>query len=83
MVEVRGVEPLSENPFMQLSPGADPVQISLCRGTGTNRDIGSHFVLDRFNGERPMQVHHLHDASAETVVLLRETGGAMGRITAN
>jgi len=68
---------------MQLSPGAVTVQISSRRGTGTNRDTSSHFVLDRFNGETPMQVHHLHDASAETVVLLRETGGAMGRVTAN
>ena len=58
LVEARGVEPLSENPSIQLSPGA------LCRlefpavSAGTQAlTLGSHFMRDPFNGERRMHVH--------------------------
>ena len=58
LVEARGVEPLSENPSIQLSPGA------LCRlefpavSAGTQAlTLGSHFMRDPFNGEKRMHVH--------------------------
>ncbi len=50
LVEVRGIEPLSENQFTQLSPGAGPDQISPTASSGTSLTPSSHFVHDRFNG---------------------------------
>ncbi len=62
LVEVRGIEPLSENRSARLSPGAEPDHISPVSSSGTNWKQGSHFVHDRFNGEPPMHVHHSNDA---------------------
>ena len=66
LVEARGVEPLSENPSIQLSPGA------LCHlnfpsvNAGTQALIlGSHFMRDLFNGERQMHVHRYMTLSPE------------------
>ena len=58
VVEMRGVEPLSENLSTQLSTGVFPALISRCRRPGTNSGSGSHFVHDRFNGELPVHGHH-------------------------
>ena len=57
MVEMRGVEPLSENRSMRLSPGAASDHISLGTTSGARSDTGSHFVRDRLNGEPPMHGH--------------------------
>ena len=57
LVEMRGVEPLSENRSMRLSPGASSDQISLWTISDAKSDTGSHFVRDRFNGEPPMHGH--------------------------
>ena len=57
VVEMRGVEPLSENRSMRLSPGAASDQISLWTISDAKSDTGSHFVRDRFNGEPPMHGH--------------------------
>ena len=66
LVEARGVEPLSENPSIQLSPGA------LCHlnfpsvNAGTQAlTLGSHFMRDLFNGERQMHVHRYMTLSPE------------------
>ena len=58
LVEARGVEPLSENPSIWLSPGA----LCLLEFPSTTADIqavilGSHFMRDPFNGETRMHVH--------------------------
>ena len=59
MVELRGVEPLSENLLIQLSPGAEcllklfPQRADIQARQGSNR-----FVRDRLNGKSPMHVHH-------------------------
>jgi len=57
-VEARGVEPLSENPSIQLSPGA----FYLLNFPSTTADkqaeiSGSHFMRDPFNGETRIHVH--------------------------
>ena len=57
LVEMRGVEPLSENRSMRLSPGASPDQISLGTTSDARSDTGSHFLRDRLNGEPPMHGH--------------------------
>ena len=58
MVEMRGVEPLSENPSTRLSTGVVPDQISRCQRPGTNSGNGSHLMHDRFNGETPVHGYH-------------------------
>ena len=65
MVDPRGVEPLSENLFIQLSTRV----VCVCDfpdSTARRQAVssGSPFVPDRFKGERPMQVHHSFDATA-------------------
>ena len=61
-----GIEPVSENPSIQLSPGA------LCHlnfpsvNAGTQAlTLGSHFMRDLFNGERQMHVHRYMTLSPE------------------
>ena len=59
MVEVRGIEPLSENLLIQLSPGAECLfSLFLTRADSQARDRSNRFVRDRFNGKPPMHVHH-------------------------
>ncbi len=48
MVEARGVEPLSENPFTQLSPGAANLKISPHSVKMAKRRLGSLFMRDRY-----------------------------------
>ena len=59
MVEVRGVEPLSENLLIQLSPGAGRLLDLFLSRAGVQAQMRSNrFVHDRFNGKPPMHVHH-------------------------
>ena len=76
LVDPRGVEPLSENLLIQLSPGAVCFlkfpSFAVNRQTSTS---GSHFLRGRLNGERPTHVHRLLDALSEAAILLGGTGG--------
>ena len=75
LVEVRGVEPLSENLLIQLSPGAEYLLELFPRRAGTQaRCESNRFMRDRFNGKPPMHVHHSDDAQSRLVVLPRGTG---------
>ena len=75
MVEVRGIEPLSENLLIQLSPGAGHLFCLFSSRAGAQARIESNrFLHDRFNGKTPMHVHHLHDVQSQVVVLLGGTG---------
>ena len=59
MVEVRGVEPLSENLLIQLSPGAECLLELFSRRAGIQvRQESNRFVRDRLNDKPPMHVHH-------------------------
>ena len=70
-----GIEPMSENPLTKLSPWAVcylefPIE-------GTNRHVhslSSPFVLDRFKGETPMQVHCSDDVQSVVAVVNGGTG---------
>ena len=58
LVEMMGIEPMSENPLTQLSPWA-VCYLDFPVG-GANKHAprqSSPFVHDRFKGERPMHVH--------------------------
>ena len=73
---MRGVEPLSENLLIQLSPSAFRLlEFPLMHGGGQPYLSGSHFMRDGLNGERPVHVHRLHDAQSEAAILLGGTGG--------
>ena len=75
MVEVRGIEPLSENLLIQLSPGAGHLLDLFLTCAGAQAQMRSNrFVRDRFNGKPPMHVHHCHDVQSRFVVLPRGTG---------
>ena len=76
LVEARGVEPLSENLLIQLSPSAFRLlEFPLRHGGGQPYLAGSHFMRDALNGERRVHVHRLHDAQSEAAILLGGTGG--------
>ena len=76
MVEARGVEPLSENLLIQLSPSAFRLlEFPLSRGDGQPQDSGSHFMRDALNGEKHVHVHRSNDAQSEAAILLGGTGG--------
>ncbi len=76
LVDLRGIEPLSENLLIQLSPGAGcllclfPLNAGIQALSESNR-----FLHDRLNGKTPMHVHHSNDAQSRFVVLPRGTGG--------
>ena len=75
-MEARGVEPLSENLLIQLSPSAFRLlDFPLKGGGGQPSFAGSHFMRDALNGERRVHVHRLHDAQSEAAILLGGTGG--------
>ncbi len=75
LVEMMGIEPMSENPLIKPSPWAVcylefPVK-------SANRHApypGSPFVLDRLKSEPPMQVHRSFDAQSSVAVLRGGTG---------
>ena len=51
LVEVRGIEPLSENLLIQLSPGAEHLlSLFLRRADAQARGRSNRFLRDRFNG---------------------------------
>ena len=75
MVEMMGIEPMSENPLTKLSSWT-VCYLKFPIGS-VNRHtlpLGSPFLLDRFKSEPPMQVHHFDDVQSEVVVLLGGTG---------
>ena len=75
LVEMRGIEPLSENPSTQLSSWT--VCYLEFPSESANRHAipsGSPFLHDRLKCEPPMHVHHSHDVQSAVVVLRRGTG---------
>ena len=75
LVEMRGIEPLSENPLTQLSSWAVcPLDFPLGCANRHAHPRGSPFLLDRLKSEPPMQVHHFNDVQPEVVVLPGGTG---------
>ena len=76
LVELRGIEPLSENLLIQLSPGAGRLfnLFSFNAGVQALKE-SNRFLHDRLNGKPPMHVHHSNDAQSRFVVLPRGTGG--------
>ena len=57
-MEARGVEPLSENLSIQLSPGTFYLlKFPLTTADKQAEVLGSHFMRDLFNGELQMHVH--------------------------
>ena len=83
LVEARGIEPLSENLLIQLSPSAvRRLDFPLCDGGGQPSLAGSHLLRDALDGERRVHVHRLLDAQSEAAILLGGTGGTYGHGTA-
>ena len=75
LVEARGVEPLSENLLIQLSPSAFRLlEFPLTHGGGQPYVAGSHFMRDALNGERRVHVHRSNDAQSKAAVLIGGTG---------
>ena len=75
MVEMMGVEPMSENPLTK--PSSWTVCYFRFPFGSVNRHtlrLGSPFMPDRFKGEPPVQVHCLFDAQSAVAVLRRGTG---------
>ena len=73
---MRGIEPLSENLLIQLSPSAFRLlDFPLRHGGGQPYLAGSHFMHDALNGERRVHVHRLHDAQSGAAILSGGTGG--------
>ena len=75
LVEMRGIEPLSENPSTQLSSWT-VCYLEFPSGSANRHAIpsGSPFMHDRLKCEQPMHVHHSNDAQSEAVVLIGGTG---------
>ena len=80
LVDPRGIEPLSENLLIWLSPGAFcPLEFPSSDAGRQASDLGSHFLHGRFNGETPTHVHRSNDAQSKAAILLGGTGGFMPR----
>ena len=76
MVEPTGVEPVSENLLISLSPGAFCfLEFPLRDANRQASHLGSRFIHDRFNGKPPVRIHHLPDAHTGVVILPGGTGG--------
>ena len=76
LVEMMGIEPMSENPLTQLSPWA--VCYLEFPVSGANKHaprLGSPFLHDRFKSEQPMHVHRCDDAQSSVAVVRGGTGG--------
>ena len=59
MVELRGIEPLSENLLIQLSPGAGRLlDLFSYDADEQASEESNRFLHDRFNDKTPMHVHH-------------------------
>ena len=76
LVEMMGIEPMSENPLIGLSSQA-VCYLAFPLGSESRHPHpqSSPFLPDRFKGERPVQVHHCDDAQSGVVVLSGGTGG--------
>ena len=75
LVEMMGIEPMSENPLTQPSPWAVCYLEFPLTGASRHAPVqGSPFFHDRFKSERSVHVHHLHHVQATVVVLRRGTG---------
>lgn len=75
VVEMMGVEPMSENPLTK--PSSWTVCYFRFPFGSVNRHTlrpGSPFMPDRFKSEPPVQVHCLFDAQSAVAVLRRGTG---------
>ncbi len=76
LVDPRGIEPLSENLLIQLSPGAFCLLLFPSSAVGRQTALlGSHFIHGRFNGESSAHGHRLNDAQSRSAVAPRGTGG--------
>ena len=76
LVEARGVEPLSENLLIQLSPSAVRLlAFPSADGGGQPSVLGSHLMRDALDGERRVHVHRLLDAQSRAAILSGGTGG--------
>ena len=70
-----GIEPMSENPLTKLSPWAVCFLDFPFGGVSRHTpSLGSPFVLDRFKGETPMQVHCSDDVQSVVAVVNGGTG---------
>ena len=75
LVEMMGIEPMSENLLTQ--PSSWTVYLLEFPLTNADRqafDQGSPFVHDRFKSEPPMHVHRSNDAQSKAAVLIGGTG---------
>ena len=78
LVEMRGIEPLSENLLIQLSPSAFRLlDFPLIGGGGQPSLAGSHLMRDALDGERRVHVHRLLDAQSRAAILSGGTGGVI------
>ena len=76
LVEMMGIEPMSENPLIRLSSQAVcSLAFPLESESRHSHSRSSPFVPGRLKSERPTQVHHSFDAQSEVVVLFGGTGG--------
>jgi len=75
MVEMRGIEPLSENPSTRLSSWT-VCYLEFPLGSANRHAIplGSPFLRDRFKSEPPMHVHRSNDAQSNAAILIGGTG---------
>ena len=74
VVEARGIEPLSENLFTQLSPGASHhLNLPRTGAEGQAPDWGSTLVHGSVKCERAAHVHRSIDARAGAAILPRRT----------
>ncbi len=74
----RGVEPLSENLLIQLSPSAFRLlEFPLNDGGGQPSFAGSHLMHDALDGEQRVHVHRLLDAQSRAAILSGGTGGVI------
>ena len=74
VVEARGIEPLSENLFTQLSPGASHhLNLPRTGAEGQAPDWGSTLVHGSVKCERAAHVHRSFDARAGAAILPRRT----------
>lgn len=70
LVEMMGIEPMSENPLTQLSPWS--VCYLYFPIGGANKHAprqSSPFLHDRLKGEKPMHVHRSFDARSSATIL--------------
>ena len=76
MVEARGVEPLSENPLIQLSTSVFCFLDFPLRDVNRQTScLGSLLVRDRYKSKLSVHVHRWNDAQPKAAILFGGTGG--------